>query len=89
MSTEYNVLQFVLDNNFFVCQGSHYKQIFGCPMGPPVNAIVANLVVEHVEEALSSALHPPKCWHRETTQTVWPLVFLNLEEMHIEMVHLS
>ena len=66
MSKKKNVklLEFVLDNNFFVYQGSHYKQIFGCPMGSSVSAIVANLVVEHVEEALSSALHPPKWWFR-------------------------
>lgn len=59
------LLEFVLDNNFFVYQGSHFKQIFGCPMGSPVSAIVANLVMEHVEEeALASAPHPPKWWFR-------------------------
>ena len=57
------LLQFVL--NFFVFQGGHFKQIFGCPMGSPVSAILANLVMEHVEEkALSSALNPPKWWFR-------------------------
>ena len=50
------LLRFVLDNNFFVFQGSHFQQIFGCPMGSPVSAILANLVMEHVEEkALSLA----------------------------------
>ena len=44
------LLQFVLDNNFFVFQGNHFQQIFGCPMGSPVSAILANLVMEHVEE---------------------------------------
>ena len=44
------LLHFVLDNNFFVFQGSHFQQIFGCPMGSPVSAILANLVMEHVEE---------------------------------------
>ena len=59
------LLQFVLDNNFFVFQGDHYKQIFGCPMGSPVSAILANLVMEHVEEkALLSAPNPPKWWFR-------------------------
>ena len=59
------LLQFVLDNNFFVFQGSHFQQIFGCPMGSPVSAILANLVMEHVEEkALSSAPNPPKWWFR-------------------------
>ena len=34
------LLQFVLDNNFLVFQGDHFKQIFGCPMGSPVSAIL-------------------------------------------------
>ena len=59
------LLQFVLDNNFFVFQGDHFKQIFGCPMGSPVSAIFANLVMEYVEEkALLSAPNPPKWWFR-------------------------
>ncbi|KAL9952730.1 hypothetical protein ACROYT_G040023 [Oculina patagonica] len=59
------LLEFVLDSNFFVFQGTNYKQIFGCPMGSPVSAILANLVMEYVEEkALSSAPHPPKWWFR-------------------------
>ena len=61
------LLQFVLDNNFFVFQGGHFKQTFGCPtcMGSLVRAILANLVMEHVEEkALSSASNPPKWWFR-------------------------
>ena len=48
-----------------VFQGSHFQQIFGCPMGSPVSAILANLVMDHVEEkALSSALYPTKRWFR-------------------------
>ena len=59
------LLQFVLDNSFFVFQGNHFQQIFGCPMGSPVSAILANLVMEHVEEkALSSTPNPPKWWFR-------------------------
>ena len=45
-----NLLEFVLDNNYFIVDGTFYKQIFCCPMGSPVSAILANLVMEHVEE---------------------------------------
>ena len=59
------LLQFVLDNNFFMFQGDHFNQIFGCPMGSPVSAILANLVMEYVKEkALLSAPNPPKWWFR-------------------------
>ena len=59
------LLKFVLDNNFFVFQGDHFKQIFGCPIGSPVSAIFANLVMEYVEEkALLLAPNPPKWWFR-------------------------
>ena len=55
------LLEFVPDNSFFFYPGSQYKQIFGWPMGSPVSTIVANLVMEHVEEeALASAPHPSK-----------------------------
>ena len=55
-----NLLEFVLDNNSFIVDGTFYKQIFGYPMGSPVSAILANLVVEHVKEsALNTAPHPP------------------------------
>jgi len=56
-----NLLEFVLNNKYFVVDGTFYKQIFGCPLGSSVSAISANLVMEHVEErALNTAPHPPK-----------------------------
>ena len=60
-----SLLFYVLDNNFFMFQNDHFKQIFGCPMGSPVSAILANLVMEYVEEkALLSAPNSPKWWFR-------------------------
>ena len=58
-------LDFVLVYSFFVFQGNRYKQIFGCPMGSPVSAILANLVMECIEDkALSLATHLPRWWYR-------------------------
>ena len=46
-------------------KGDHFKQIFGCSMGSPASAILANLVMEYVEEkALLLAPYPPKWWFR-------------------------
>ena len=59
------LLEMMLDNNYFVFNGAFYKKIFGCPMGSPVSAILANLVMEHVEErALDTTPHTPKWWYR-------------------------
>ena len=58
------LLEFVL-KNIFLYEQEHYQQTFGCAMGSPVSATVANLVMEFVEEkAISSAAHPPRWWYR-------------------------
>ena len=57
------LLEFVLKNSFFTYEQEHYKQTFGCAMGSPVSATIANLVMENVEErAISTATHPPRWW---------------------------
>ena len=45
-----NLLEFVFNKNYFVVDGTFYKQISGCPMGSPVSAILVNLVMKYVEE---------------------------------------
>ena len=56
---------FVLNNNYFKYDGDHYKQIFGCAMGSPVSPVLADLVMEEIEEtAISTFQHPPKWWFR-------------------------
>ena len=78
-----NLLEFVLDNNYFIVDGTFYKQIFGCPMGSPVSAILANLVVEHVEErALITAPHPPKWWYRYVDDSHVCIAREHLTEFH-------
>lgn len=43
----------------------HYHQVFGCPMGLPVSAVVANLVMDNiVERALSTSPTAPRWWQR-------------------------
>ena len=35
---------------FFINENQFYQQIFGCAMGSPVSAIIANLVMQFIEE---------------------------------------
>ncbi|XP_068697177.1 uncharacterized protein [Montipora foliosa] len=78
-----NLLEFVLDNNYFIVDGTLYKQILGCPMGSPVSAILGNLVMEHVEErALIAAPHPPKWWYRYVDDSHVCITREHLTEFH-------
>ncbi|PFX31412.1 Glutamate [NMDA] receptor subunit 1 [Stylophora pistillata] len=64
----YNILrlsEFVLNHNYFKYDGDHYKQIFGCAMGSPISPVLADLVMEEIEEtAISTFPYPPKWWFR-------------------------
>ena len=60
-----NLLAFVLNNSFFVFKGSHYHQIFGCAMGSPVSAALAELVMQRIKRiALRSSPVSVKWWKR-------------------------
>ena len=60
-----NLLKCTLSNNFFVFDDCHYHQIFGCPMGSPVSAVAAELVMQRIEKvALDSSPVPARWWKR-------------------------
>ena len=59
------LLDFCLNNTYFIFQGVFYKQTKGAAMGSPVSPIVANIFMEAFESrALATAIHPPILWRR-------------------------
>ncbi|XP_068756315.1 uncharacterized protein [Montipora capricornis] len=59
------LLDFCLSTTNFQYDHKHYKQIHGTAMGSPVSTIMANMVMEDLEErALASLTNPPLFWKR-------------------------
>ena len=87
-----DLLSFCLHTTYFVFQGQFYKQKEGAAMGSPVSPIVANLFMEHLEnQALSTALNPPKLWIRYVDDTFIILKKDHFDEFtnHINTIHPS
>ena len=77
------LLEFALSYIYFTFQGTHYQQVFGCPMGSPVRAVLANSVMEHIDErALTTAPHPPKWWYRYVDDSHACIHEQYIEEFH-------
>ena len=45
-----DLLSFCLNKTFFVYDGTYYQQVFGTAIGSPASAVIANLVMEDVEQ---------------------------------------
>ena len=59
------LLKLCLQATYFCFKGNVYQQVFGTAMGSPVSVVVANLVMEDVEErALATFSDPPQFWKR-------------------------
>ena len=61
------LLKFVLNNCYFEFENVPYQQVFGCPMGSPVSALLANMVMEYVVggELFDRLMaHKVNCMHR-------------------------
>ena len=65
-----SLLQLCLEATYLAFEGKVYQQIHGTAMGSPVTVVVANLVMEGVEqEALSTFHTPPRFWRRHVNDT--------------------
>ena len=54
-----NLLSLCLEATFLSFRGKVYQQVHGTAMGSPVSMVVANLVMEDVEERALATFHPP------------------------------
>ena len=60
-----DLLSFCLNTAQCVFEGTYYKQVFGTAMGSLVSAVIANLVMEDIEQrALRTAPVSPSFWKR-------------------------
>ena len=60
-----SLLRLCLSSTTFYYNGTVYQQIFGTAMGSPVSVVVANIVMEHIEDlALSISPVPTVFWKR-------------------------
>ena len=81
------LLEFVLKNSFFTYEQEHYQQTFGCAMGSLVSATIANLVMEYIERAISTATHPPRWWYRYVDDSLACLKKHHVQEFHDHSVN--
>ena len=76
-------LNLCLDYTYLYFHGKFYHQIFGVAMGSPISVIIANLVMENVEEgAISTFLNPPKYWRRYVDDTFVIIKKTEVDEFH-------
>ena len=67
-----HLLSFCLKTMQFVCNGTNYQQVFGTAMGPPVSAVIANMVMEDVEQrALAISPVKPFFWKRYVDDVIF------------------
>ena len=60
ISSILELLEFCLDNTYFMFDNEFYIQTFGCAMGSPVSPIIANIYMEYFEVQ--------DCYSSDTTQ---------------------
>ena len=74
-----HLLSFCLKTTQFAYNGTHYQQVFGTAMGSPVSVIIANIVIEDVEQkALANSPVKPFLWKLNDMSM---MLFLRYPEM--------
>ena len=81
------LLSLCLDATFLSFRGKVYQQVHGTAMGSLVSVVVANLVMEDIEERALSTFHPPPhFWKRYVDDTC---TALPVNQIHPFLDHLN
>ena len=82
-----DLLSFCLNTTYFVFEGTYYQQVIGTAMGSPVSAVIANLVMEDVEQrALASIPVNPSFWKRFVDDVISAV---SVNEIDVLLQHLN
>ena len=80
---------FCLKTTQFAYNGTYYQQVFGTAMGSPVSAVIANMVMEDVEQrALATSPVKPFLWKRYVDDVI-PTVSGNEAERRLSSIQFT
>ena len=78
-----DLLNLCLTSTYFQYNGKHYKQLHGTAMGSPVSVVVAEIVMQHVEErALATCRQTIPLWLRYVDDTFTAVHKDEIDDFH-------
>ena len=79
-----DLLHLCLTSTYFQYNGKHYKQVHGTAMGSPVSIVVAEIVMQNIEEqALATYSEKLPLWLRYVDDSITAAVHENkIDEFH-------
>ena len=78
-----DLLNLCLTSTYFQYNGNHYKQLHGTAMGSPVSVVVAEIVMQHVEErALATCRQTMPLWLRYVDDTFTAVHKDEIDDFH-------
>ena len=77
-----HLLSFCLETTLFAYNDTYYQQVFGTAMGSPVSAVIANMVMEDVEQrALATSPVKPFFWKRYVDDVISAVFGIEAERL--------